>query len=245
MTKKIGRNDPCPCGSGKKFKKCCYGKAKYRDIKSRKKVPHILPSYEKLDYGEPVLDKTFFQTNTVHEISAPRLLYSNLLMPEVVALASEISNQMINRGAKESMIIDNTEDVKTLFDIMLKGLDSLNHQKLIKKLLRYKKTSVPMIIEELKEPKSAAFVEISIKIVHDSGVNCSENILEIIKEPKIGAYAVSLLCMLLGFYENEKSEKLLWDYYHCFKENYSDETYSDGPLLGLSEIRERRKEKFD
>lgn len=23
---KVGRNDPCPCGSGKKFKKCCYGK---------------------------------------------------------------------------------------------------------------------------------------------------------------------------------------------------------------------------
>jgi len=21
---KIGRNDPCACGSGKKFKKCCY-----------------------------------------------------------------------------------------------------------------------------------------------------------------------------------------------------------------------------
>lgn len=23
MTEKCGRNDPCPCGSGKKFKKCC------------------------------------------------------------------------------------------------------------------------------------------------------------------------------------------------------------------------------
>src|SRR3990167_5164548 len=23
---KIGRNDPCPCGSGKKFKKCCIDK---------------------------------------------------------------------------------------------------------------------------------------------------------------------------------------------------------------------------
>jgi uncharacterized protein len=22
-TAKVGRNDPCPCGSGKKFKKCC------------------------------------------------------------------------------------------------------------------------------------------------------------------------------------------------------------------------------
>ena len=22
--KKLGTNDPCPCGSGKKYKKCCY-----------------------------------------------------------------------------------------------------------------------------------------------------------------------------------------------------------------------------
>jgi hypothetical protein len=25
--RKVGRNDPCPCGSGKKYKKCCLGKA--------------------------------------------------------------------------------------------------------------------------------------------------------------------------------------------------------------------------
>ena len=25
--KAVGRNDPCPCGSGKKFKKCCALKA--------------------------------------------------------------------------------------------------------------------------------------------------------------------------------------------------------------------------
>ena len=24
---KVGRNDPCPCGSGKKFKKCCGSQA--------------------------------------------------------------------------------------------------------------------------------------------------------------------------------------------------------------------------
>lgn len=23
MNKEVGRNDPCPCGSGKKYKKCC------------------------------------------------------------------------------------------------------------------------------------------------------------------------------------------------------------------------------
>lgn len=26
--RKIGRNDPCPCGSGKKFKKCCISAVK-------------------------------------------------------------------------------------------------------------------------------------------------------------------------------------------------------------------------
>ena len=26
---KVGRNDKCPCGSGKKFKKCCIGKGEY------------------------------------------------------------------------------------------------------------------------------------------------------------------------------------------------------------------------
>ncbi|HIE25784.1 TPA: hypothetical protein EYP66_00685 [Candidatus Poribacteria bacterium] len=24
--KKVGRNDPCPCGSGKKYKRCCMGR---------------------------------------------------------------------------------------------------------------------------------------------------------------------------------------------------------------------------
>ncbi len=26
MSKQAGRNDPCPCGSGKKYKSCCWGK---------------------------------------------------------------------------------------------------------------------------------------------------------------------------------------------------------------------------
>lgn len=26
MNQKIGRNDPCPCGSGKKYKSCCLSK---------------------------------------------------------------------------------------------------------------------------------------------------------------------------------------------------------------------------
>ena len=30
---KIGRNDPCPCNSGKKYKNCCLSSGKYENYK--------------------------------------------------------------------------------------------------------------------------------------------------------------------------------------------------------------------
>lgn len=36
MTKGIGRNDPCPCGSGKKYKKCCHAKLGETDFQYRR-----------------------------------------------------------------------------------------------------------------------------------------------------------------------------------------------------------------
>lgn len=32
----IGRNDPCPCGSGKKYKNCCLQSGKYENYKLMK-----------------------------------------------------------------------------------------------------------------------------------------------------------------------------------------------------------------
>ena len=31
---KIGRNDPCPCGSGLKYKKCCLNSGKYETTRT-------------------------------------------------------------------------------------------------------------------------------------------------------------------------------------------------------------------
>lgn len=33
--KKIGRNDPCPCGSGKKYKNCCQQTGEYEKLKEK------------------------------------------------------------------------------------------------------------------------------------------------------------------------------------------------------------------
>ena len=35
MNTKIGRNDPCPCGSGKKYKNCCLLKQKNKGPKKK------------------------------------------------------------------------------------------------------------------------------------------------------------------------------------------------------------------
>jgi len=46
MSTKIGRNDPCPCGSGKNYKKCCLAK-----LESKRKIPDVS---DRIPVKEPV-----------------------------------------------------------------------------------------------------------------------------------------------------------------------------------------------
>ena len=51
----IGRNDPCPCGSGKKFKKCHMGREDELDIEKMERLPESIAkkivSLPEVDYG--------------------------------------------------------------------------------------------------------------------------------------------------------------------------------------------------
>ena len=49
---KIGRNDPCPCGSGKKHKRCC--EKKEAEL-SQQELPRGRFRYEPGSYGSPQL----------------------------------------------------------------------------------------------------------------------------------------------------------------------------------------------
>jgi hypothetical protein len=42
MTTKVGRNEPCPCGSGKKYKNCC-GKAVVQNLQSAQAHDEAVP----------------------------------------------------------------------------------------------------------------------------------------------------------------------------------------------------------
>lgn len=48
MVKKIGRNDPCPCGSGKKYKKCCLRKSLDHKIRTPKMTLKTMTDAAKL-----------------------------------------------------------------------------------------------------------------------------------------------------------------------------------------------------
>jgi uncharacterized protein YchJ len=43
--KKIGRNEPCSCGSGKKYKKCCYGKTLFNTNQELPNINQSFPAY--------------------------------------------------------------------------------------------------------------------------------------------------------------------------------------------------------
>lgn len=79
MTDKIGRNDPCPCGSGKKYKNCCINKPT-NTLKLKHKVtvlskPKEAPNLMNRAFGEaieePVAEKSFLVTEAFPETSAP------------------------------------------------------------------------------------------------------------------------------------------------------------------------------
>jgi hypothetical protein len=69
MTNQIGRNDPCPCGSGKKHKTCCWAKTQ----PSRKKI-----SAKLLSGRVNLMDRAFSG-----QTSNPKPL-TDILKPEIV-----------------------------------------------------------------------------------------------------------------------------------------------------------------
>lgn len=59
----VGRNDPCPCGSGKKFKKCCLGKEPANnEINPDSRVGRLLQLYYELE----IISKEYLQGKQNH-----------------------------------------------------------------------------------------------------------------------------------------------------------------------------------
>ncbi len=82
---KIGRNEPCPCGSGKKFKKCCYGRKEneesqehmdplWRSVRRAiKDLPSKLVDFSEKHYGMKLILGGWSDFNSEGETGSPPL----------------------------------------------------------------------------------------------------------------------------------------------------------------------------
>ncbi len=69
--KKPGRNDPCPCGSGKKYKKCCEEKAKHKKFHAEMISSSELTSAQPTQHTSKV-SSMFFQKTLPSLVSKPK-----------------------------------------------------------------------------------------------------------------------------------------------------------------------------
>lgn len=86
MSKKIRRNDPCPCGSGKKYKKCC-GNPAIQDSLAKS----VAETKEPCTLNQSVLPKT-----TLGELTLYRLLRNKEMLESSCKLSKEDILQVIN-----------------------------------------------------------------------------------------------------------------------------------------------------
>jgi len=190
------------------------------------------------DYGLPILSEDFFKRNPIEEISAARLVYSMMLNPGIIQLASEIAEQFIWRGEEEAKSIKKVTNPEDLIDIMGRDPDPVNHRILKDRIIHFSSFAILRIIEKLKNNRNDVFAELAVEVIYESKFNCGLQLLDIldsIDDP----YTSSLVCMLLGLIGPRDAVQQIWNYYHFFKNEYAHETFDQGPLLALYEMKER------
>lgn len=103
MTEKVGRNDPCPCGSGKKYKNCCQQTTSsslgFRKLKFKAKV---------LNAGGQA------KTESQEPKRGPMVDYNQLMERSFgAALHSHEDQPPLPEGSTQYLVSDNpTEDEK-------------------------------------------------------------------------------------------------------------------------------------
>lgn len=96
MGKKISRNDPCPCGSGKKYKKCCLGKADNPVFSDIANLPTVYKTFRKASRikeciypdhtccSEKIISAHSIQNNKIlAKISDNGKVYMPVMKPEI------------------------------------------------------------------------------------------------------------------------------------------------------------------
>ena len=108
---KIGRNDPCPCGSGKKYKKCCLLGSAPSDFVASSNFPHIA---EKAESVRKVLEQYEF----ADVVKAAFCLNSWRINRSALAQALTVNMGLYSLQQSGNKRITTYEELSTFYDLI-------------------------------------------------------------------------------------------------------------------------------
>ena len=105
---KVGRNDPCPCGSGKKYKKCCLSKD---EASARQAAKGLAETVRALEVNPPNFPRQFADFPELPELPEPKPLSPEdearvLLWEEFEDAESDALPALFRRGLAEHVLDD-------------------------------------------------------------------------------------------------------------------------------------------
>ncbi len=116
---KIGRNDPCPCGSGKKYKKCCLGK---ENIIINDNINNLL---KKKEVKNPEINNKLINIYMNKDRLSTKKIIDDFLevMNYLLDYAEEHNIRTFEELDKENLIEEFTMNVFCDFDLEILNLD--------------------------------------------------------------------------------------------------------------------------
>ena len=271
MNDKTGRNDPCPCGSGKKYKKCCMNKDRLEAREEKKSESRFAEEFRKYmenrdendlfgeeeyevfapisvdripDYGPFPHGNILFDQNELNnfKMSPPELFYDELSCGmEHQEELDMLSDEFKLHGREKGEKPEYSDDPEVFF----RSFDELtcigHYASAIKKAAEFGQDAGHFISERLIETESELLAEMFVKMLHFSPCDFRKDILAVMNAPPKSPYVLSLLCIELSYYNMREDADIIWNCYNFFMEYYPDKSLSDGPVIALTRMESLRE----
>jgi len=137
---KISRNEPCPCGSGKKYKKCCLPKETQA---AAQKI-----NAEKVKAGEQTIERQAAATNAEVEVNEDPIDAKYQQFWKEFKIANFQQKANLIKKAFDAPELMNSEDVFDLFDGLESSSTSIKERQIYQLLVEQLKINFPDLYQD-------------------------------------------------------------------------------------------------
>ena len=193
-----------------------------------------------------LLTRSYFDKHPLEEISAARFMYSFLSYENMEEMAAEIAEEQGLLDASDKAIKHQIEQENDLNEVIRwcrkETFPIACRMTAVKKLLEKEDEAYPIMQKRIMTNIYDHFIETAVRFFHMARKDPCEWILQDYQKVR-SPYARSLLLMILGFRADLSAIPVLMAQVDWFEKTYPDESYDQGPLLALYEIKARLEEK--